>query len=333
MAKANTKFLYREIFKKSYELVKNNKFLWFFGFFAAAFGGFGEFESVFKDYTNVTNTSDSIFSWQGLYEGGVLWTIFDNVKSFFSQYPWQAFFLILIIGLIFVVIYWLAIVSQIALFDSSYKLSRNKKTGYAEGYRAGAQHFVPVFLINIAFRVLLYALFVVVAAPLLSWFLVRENVWGGIFFVVLLFLIYIPISIIVSFIIKYTIAYIVLKGHKAMDAVKSAWQLFKNNWLISIEMGLMILLLGLVVGIGMLIIMGLAAVPFVLIAIAALFFGSSTGLGVAVILGALAWFVIISVIGSAFVSFQYSSWTLLFLDLVGDKAESKLKRLVAKLTS
>ena len=83
----------------------------------------------------------------------------------------------------------------------------------------------------------------------------------------------------------------------------------------------------------MLIIMGLAAVPFVLIAIAALFFGSSTGLGVAVILGALAWFVIISVIGSAFVSFQYSSWTLLFLDLVGDKAESKLKRLVAKLTS
>lgn len=332
MPKVNPKFLYREIFKKSYEIVRNNKFLWFFGFFAAAFGALGEFDSVFKDYGGITTTSDNIFSLQNLYQGGLFWTIFENIKSFFTQFPWQAFFIILITIVIFVFIYWLAVVSQIALFDSTNKISKKKKTGFADGYRTGGQFFLPVLLINIGFRILLYGFFVVIASPLLSWFLVSENLWGGILFVILLFLIYIPISIIVSFIIKYSIAFIVIKGQKTWDAVKSAWKLFKENWLVSIEMGVILLFLGLLVGIGILLVLGLSAVPFVLIGIAALFFGSSTGLAVAVILGALTWLVIISIIGSGYVAFQYSSWTLLFLDLVGSKAESKLQRLVNKLT-
>lgn len=330
MATINKKFYYREILKNAYQIVKNNKFLWFFGFFAAALGGFGEFESVFKDYGDITSTSDNIFNLQNLYEGGFFWIIFDNIKNFFSDFPWQAFIILLMTGVIFIVIYWLAIVSQIALFDSSNKLYKKKKSNYIDGYKTGSKYFLPVLLVNIGFKIVLYGIFIVMAAPLLSWFLVRDNVWGGILFVVLLFFIYIPISIIVSFIIKFTIAFIVIKGEKAWSAVKSAWKLFKNNWLVSIEMGLIILGLGILVGIVILLILGLAAVPFALIAIASLFFQSSTGLAVAVILGLLTWFVIIAIIGSGYVAFQYSSWTILFLDLVGERAESKLKRLVDK---
>ncbi len=333
MPKVNNKFLYRDILKKSYELVKHNKFLWFFGFFAAALGGLGEFESVFKDYGGITSTSNNIFDWQALYQGGIFWIIFDNIKNFFSDFPWQAFFILLITAVIFLVVYWLAIVSQIALFDSSNKLFKNKKTNYSEGYKAGNRFFLPVLFVNIGFRIVLYGIFVVIAAPLLSWFLIRDNIWGGILFVILLFFIYIPISIIISFIIKYTIAYIVIKEQKAWEAIKSSWQLFKSNWLVSIEMGLIILLLGILVGIGITIALGLAAVPFVLIAIAALFFGSSTALAVAVIVGVLTWFVIIAILGSGYVAFQYSAWTLLFLDLVGERAESKLLRLVRKFSS
>jgi len=330
MPKVIKKFYYRDILKNAYELVKHNKFLWFFGFFAAAMGGLGEFESVFKDYNSIAETSDNIFNWQSLYEGGLFWIIFENIKIFLADFPWQAFFILLMTAVVGIVIYWLAIVSQVALFDAAYKLSRNKEAKYSDGYRVGNKHFFPVLVVNISFRIILYGIFIIIAAPLLSWFLVGENVWGGIFFVILLFLIYIPISVIVSFIIKYTIAFIVIHEKKTWGAVKSAWHLFKKNWLVSIEMALILLFLGILVGLVIMLALGLAAVPFVLIAIAAMFFGSTTGLAVAVILGTLTWFVIIAIFGSGYVAFQYSTWTLLFLDLVGDRAESKLKRLVGR---
>jgi len=330
MPKEIKKFYYRDILKNAYNLVKHNKFLWFFGFFAAALGGLGEFESVFKDYNSIAETSDNIFNWQSLYEGGFFWIIFDNIKIFLADFPWQAFFILLMTVVVGLVIYWLAIVSQIALFDAAHKLSKNKKTKYADGYHIGNKHFLSVLVVNIGFRILLYGVLIVIAAPLLSWFLVGGNVWGGIFFVILLFLIYIPISVIASFIIKYTIAFIVIHEKKTWAAVKSAWHLFKRNWLVSIEMALILLFLGILVGLVIMLALGLAAVPFALIAIAAMFFGSTTGLAVAVILGTLTWFVIIAIFGSGYVAFQYSTWTLLFLDLVGDRAESKLKRLVGR---
>ncbi|XOU94379.1 MAG: hypothetical protein ACNFW9_06130 [Candidatus Kerfeldbacteria bacterium] len=328
MPVVKNKFYYRGILKKAYQIVKGNKFLWVFGFFAAALGGVGELESVFKNYSDIGASSDNIFGLQTLYQGGVIWTIFDNIQDFFASFPWQAFFLLLITAVVFIVVIWLAIISQIALFDASNKLSKNKKTGYAESYRVGNKKFGSVLLINVVAKIVLWGVFVVIAAPLLGWFLIRDNVWGAILFVVLLFFVFIPISIIVSFIIKYAIAFIVIKGQKTWEAVKSSWVLFKKYWLVSIEMALIILVIGLGVGLFILLLIGLVSVPFVLIGIAALFFGSSTGLAVAVILGTVAWFVVIAIVGSAFASFQYTTWTLLFLDLVGDKAESKIKRFI-----
>jgi hypothetical protein len=333
MALRDKNFTYRDILKRSFIVVKKYKFLWFFGFFAAFLGGGGELESLFRNYSNLGETSQDIFSLRAIYQGGIFWTIFENTKQFFATYPWQAFFLLLMIAVIFIIVIWLAIVSQIALFDAANKISRNKKVNYSEGYQIGNKHFGSVLLINIVIKIILYGLFIVIAAPLLSWFLVSGNVWGGIFFVVLFFFLFVPFSVIVSFIIKYAVAYIVIKGQSAGQAVKSGWELFKKNWLISIEMAFIILVIGLVVGLVILIAIGLASVPFFLIAITALFFGSSTGFVVAVVLGVVVWFIIIAIIGSAYVAYQYTVWTFLFLELVDDRARSKLARWFGKLSS
>ena len=328
MPVVKNKFYYRDILKKAFKIIKENKFLWVFGFFAAAMGGIGELDSAFSNYTDISNKTDSIFNLQTLYQGGVIWTMFDNMQGFFTSYSWQAFILVLITAVVFCIIIWLSIISQISLFDAAYKLSKKRKTGYAEGYHIGNKKFSSVLLINVGFKILLYALFIVIASPLVSWFLLRDSVWGGILFVILLFFIYIPISIIVSFIIKYTIAFIVIKGKKTWESVMLSWKLFKKYWLVNIEMALIILAIGIVVGFFILLVLGLVSVPFVLIGISALFFGSSTGLTVAVIVGMIAWFVVISIMGSSFAAFQYTVWTLLFLDLINDRAESKLKRFI-----
>jgi len=331
MALVNKSFSYRDILKRSFVIVKKYKFLWFFGFFAAFLGAGGEFNTVYRNYSGIGETSEGIFGLQSLYQGGIFWSLYNNIETFFITYPWQAFFLFLIIAVIFIVVVWLAIVSQVALFDTANKIAKNKKVNYSEGYSAGNKHFGSVLLINIIVKVILYGLLVAIATPLLSWFLLRGNIWGGILFVILLFFCFVPISIIVSFIVKYAVAYIVIKEQRAGQAVKLGWQLFKKNWLISIEMALIILVLGIAAGLIILIAIGLASVPFFLIAIAALFFGSSTGFYVAVVLGVVTWFVIIAILGSAYVAFQYTAWTLLFLELVGDKARSKLMRWFGKL--
>lgn len=334
MALVNNNFKFRDILKRSYYIVIKNKFLWFFGFFAALFGVGGEFESLFNNYSNIGQKTDSILSVQNLYQTGVLWQAYENISNFFTSYPVQSFLFLLMVGVVFLVVIWMAIISQIALFDSANKISKNKKIGYSEAYHVGNKHFGSVLLVNILLRLSFFALFAVIAAPILSWFLVGGSALGGMVFVFLLFLIFIPISIIISFIVKYAIAYIVIKEEKVANSIKLGWELFKKNWIISIEMALFIFLIGTVVAIGMLIIIGLVSIPFILLGGFSLFFGASTGtftgLSIIGILAIISWFIIVGVIGGAFIAYQYTAWTLLFNEIIGNKAESKIKRLFDK---
>jgi len=326
MALSSRQFSYRGILKKSYQIVKKNKFLWFFGLFAGLFGVGNELNVIFKNYTDIGASTDAIFNLRSLYEGGVFWSILNNIKDFFSAYPWQATLFILVIAVIAVIVIWLATISQISLYDAVNKLVRGRKTGYTEGYQAGNKFFWKVFLINVTVKIVLYGLFLVIAAPLLSWFLIRGNVWGGFLFVILLFFISIPIYVIANIVVRYAIMFIVLKSQSMGQAIKQGWQLFKVNWLVSVEMEIIILLLGLLVGLIIILAFGLSAVPFFFIGVTALLFQSSTGLAVAVVLGVITWLVILAILGSAFISYQYSVWTLLYMELVGEKAESKLVR-------
>ncbi|MFH0805223.1 MAG: hypothetical protein V1916_03445 [Patescibacteria group bacterium] len=330
MAPTNTSFAYRHILRQAFDIVKRHRYLWFFGFFATLLGAGGELQPLFNNYSTIGERSQSIMSLRAFYEGGVFSAALGNAKLFFESYPWQALFFFLMIGAIFLVAIWLAIVSQVALFDAAAKLAKGKATTYAEGYQAGNRHFSSVLLINVVLRVILYGVFLVVAMPLLTWFLVGGNLWGGIVFVLLLFFVLLPAAVIVSFMVKFAIAYVVINGLPAKQAVRQGWELFKRNWLASIEMAIIILLIGLVVGLAILIVMGLASVPFILIGIAALFFGTATGFAAAVTLCVITWFAVAAIMGSAYVAYQYTAWTLLFVELDAQRAQSKLMRWFGK---
>ncbi|MFA6098947.1 MAG: hypothetical protein WCV50_05385 [Patescibacteria group bacterium] len=324
---------YREVLKKAFTVVKQHRFLWFFGFFAAFLSAGGEFQSVFKNYSGLAEKTDNIFSWNSLIQGGLLSSLADNLKAFFSSYPWQAFFMLLMFVVLLIVIIWLSIISQIALFDSANKINKGKKISYADGYQSGNKYFSKVLLINIVIKVIMYGLFIVLSAPLVASFLGGNNILGGLFFVFLIFFIYVPISVIISFIIKYAVAYIVIQGKQAGESVKMGWELFKKNWLISVEMAFVILVIGVGVGLVILLALGISAIPFILISSAALLLGWGGVFAAATIIGVIVWFVIIAIIGSAYVSYQYVAWTLIFLKLVDEKAESKLKRWFGALTA
>ncbi len=317
---------YRDVLKRAFVAVKKYRFLWFFGFFAAFLGAAGELEPLFKNYSDIASRSQGILDLKTYYEGGVIASFYETTRLFFLAYPWQAFFLLTMISIVAVIFLWLAIVSQIALFDSAKKIEKKQAVSYGDAYRVGNRYFGTVLLINIIVRVILYGFFIAVGLPLVSWFLLRGSILGGVLFIILIFLVYIPVNIIVSFIVKYTVAYIVVQQKKLGDAVKLAIALFKKNWLVSIEMAFLVVAIGIGVGVLMVIMLAITAIPFLLIGGASLVFGSSTGFSAAVVIGTIVWFIVIAVIGSAFVAFQYTAWTFLFLKLDGNTAESKLKR-------
>ncbi|MBU0597869.1 hypothetical protein KKF61_02635 [Patescibacteria group bacterium] len=331
MAKTLTMPTYRIVLKEAFDIVKKRKFLWVFGFFAALLGAGGEFETLFTSYSNLAQTSTDILSVQSLYQGGVIWSMFTNVKYFIGTYPWQTFIFILMFVVLGLVLLWLAIISQIALFDAAAKFKNNKKVGYAEGYRIGNKFFGPVFLINVVVKVILYFLFIAVSAPLITWFLVGNSVLGGVIFIILLFLLYIPLSIIAAFVVKYTVAYIVIKDKKWQEAIKLSWELFKKNWLTTIEMAFILLVFGILVGLAIILLVGISSIPFILISLVAIFINSSLLFNAATFIGIIVWFIIIAILGAAYVSYQYTAWTLLFLKLVDRKAESKLVRWFSKI--
>ncbi|MDD5040482.1 MAG: hypothetical protein PHY34_05025 [Patescibacteria group bacterium] len=318
--------VYQDVLRRAYAVTMKNKFLWFFGFFAAFLGATGELEPLFKNYTNIGERSREILSFQSIYQEGLLWKVFENMKAFFSAYPLQAVLFLLMVCVIAVVMLWLAVVSQAALFDVAKKSQGGEPIRYGDGYRVGNKYFGSILLINIVVKVVVYGVLVILGTPLIAWFLIKNNLLGGIIFIVLVFIVFIPISVILSFVVKYAIAYIVIIGKPVRDSVKLGWDLFRRNWLVSIEMAIIVLITGLAVGLLIACAMGITAIPFILIALASLIMNSSTGFTVALILGVLVWFVLIAFIGSAYVTFQYIAWGFLFLKLTEQKPESKFLR-------
>ncbi|MFA5134811.1 MAG: hypothetical protein WC505_03390 [Patescibacteria group bacterium] len=321
---------YREVLRRAYAAAKKYKFLWFFGFFAAFLGAGGEFESLFNSYVDIGERSRGIFSLRSFYQDGFLWSMYESTMDFFSANPWQAFLFFLLLLVVILVIVWLAIVSQIGLFDAGSKIAKGTDISYGDAYRNGNRHFGSVLLINLTIKVVMYAIFVLIGTPLVATFLLRDSLLAGTVFVVIVFFVFVPISVVASFVVKYAIAYIVIKDKPAGESIKLGWKLFREQWLVSIEMAFIILVIGICVGLFILLLMGIAAVPFILIAIAGLFFASQQGFVVALVFGTVAWFAIAAIVGAAYVTFNYLAWTFLFLKLVDEKAQSKLARWIGK---
>jgi len=326
MAKATTTPIHRDVLKRSWHITLKNKFLWLFGFFAAVLGSGGEFEIIFRNYGNIDETSETLFSLQNLYQEGFITNVVTNAKNLIAAYPFQGLLFLFVFIVVAIIVIWLAIVSQIALFDSVKKISAGQSSNLDNGYKAGSKFFGPAFGINAVIKVLLYVFLLIIGLPLITWFLVMNNFAGALLFILFVFLVFVPLTVIVSFVIKYAVAYVVIRGYKTWDAVKEGWRLFSRNWLVSLELAFILLIIGLLVGLAMIILLGFISIPFVLLSLVALFFGSNVGFTISLLVGLIIWFCLIAILGAAFITYQYSAWTLLFLKLVEDRAPSRLVR-------
>jgi hypothetical protein len=334
-------FLYRDVLKKSISIAWNHKNLWFFGIFASLLGGVGQYTMSLsrspEDWSASLFTAAAIF-WGQNGNGNV----FSNLVKFFQVDPVSAtvfsvFLLIVVILSLFVL--WLAVVSQIGLFHNAASIIKNnskKETmPIRNGLEKGVKDFWPVFGLNVIGSAMTCFFAALVGLPLV--FLTTAADSRVFLSYILLFLVFIPLALAVSFFVKYAIGYVVIKNRKFVDAFVDACKLFGKYWLISLEIALILFIIDFlfvfVLGIALLAL----AIPFVfamrVVSLALfLFIGWGNFFFFAMIGGLFLTMIVVVLSAAMITTFKTTVWTDVFINLVDKKGgTAKLERLAAGL--
>ncbi|MFZ2189583.1 MAG: hypothetical protein WA057_04515 [Candidatus Magasanikiibacteriota bacterium] len=313
--------LYREAITHSWQLVWKHKMLWLFGLFAAFLGQMGLMDLL----SNVGFASSDY----ALYPSWLAWpqllkSLYGNsgLSLPFEGWIWLIWLVVILLGL-FIFFLFTAVVSQGALVYSSDKFFKSKKLpSTSTAWHVGVKHFWRIFFLNLFKKVVMVLLAVVVGYG--TWnFVVGASGWSVVLFL-LIFLLAVLVGLVLSFLVIYAIGYIVIEEYSLRESLEAAWMLFVDHWLVSIEVGLLVLFLNIILG--AVVFLGFWVLFLPVLAI--WFFGVVSGsafLGVAGFFVGLSLFVLFIVwVGSIFSAFTTSIWTYLFVKMHREGLTSRI---------
>ncbi|KKS35296.1 MAG: putative membrane protein [Parcubacteria group bacterium GW2011_GWC2_42_12] len=318
---------YRNILKQSWRLTWRNKYLWVFGVFAAFLGNGGELEILFNNLGG--DPGQALFpSWQRIASTGVFsWHTYANIGNLLKNDTLNMIIFLLMALLVLaclVFLVWLVIVSQAAIVSNTAAIIKQKNRTLRDGLDAGRLYFWPVLVLNIIIKAVVYILLAAISLPVIF---SPAGLSANLFYILAL-IIAVPVAIILSFIMKYAIAYVIIYKSKTGQALKQSWRLFKGNWLISLEMAVMLFFINLLVGLAVVLAILALAVPFLFLGLIFYYALAAVGSWLIVALAFTSFLLIVVVVGAALAVFQIASWISLFMELDKNRGVSKLARIV-----
>ncbi len=318
--------LYRPILKRAFHVVWRNRFLWFFGLFAALLGASGEVEILIGGAGQVDwgMTVGDIL--RQVFKGEGFGSMLKELLVRMAQVPSAGWLVFLALGLGLAVVVWLYIISQIALIDTTARLANHEATNSKVRHLVGRRYFWKVLGLNSISRGIIYGLLLAIGLPMVISLHQDEGRLYSTGLLIVSYIILVPLAMIASFIVRYASCYMILKQTGFWQGIKGGGRLFIKNWLVSIEMAIIIFGLNVLAGLLMTLAGIVVSFPF-MVGVEILVDLNSAGgslamlmAGLILVLGVIAFF------GALFVAFTYSAWTLLFLEL--SSGERKLSRLV-----
>jgi len=316
---------YREIIKKSWQITWNNKILWFFGFFAMSLLGNNRAYKLILDNFDALGRQDltNYYNYraygQALLSGKGIMGVFSGWSGIGFMSFISSIIIFALIAFVVIAVVWLSIISQIAIIKGIQKASLGKKLYFKELIGEAKEYFWPVLGLNLLAQVAIFALFFIFIYPAVTYAPFFSNATTILF--LLFFLLFVPLSLTLAFLIIYASSCIILKNQSLKKSLGSAWKLFYKNWLPSLEMTILLFLLDIAAAIGLAITVLLLAIPFGLLAIIFYFILGNLGLAIIAVVSIIFLLVLVILFTSALTTFQYSAWTVLFLRL-GDKGAS-----------
>ncbi len=307
---------YKELLLKAADIVWRNKFLWFFGIFAAILSGSGSYWNASKEEAGVFL---SIFS------GEKMSAIFSGEISILIL-VFVGFFIILAVA---VFIFWLAVVSQGALIKSTVKIYNGQESDFQEAIKFGVKSFWPVLLYKIIERIIWFLLIAISLLPVfLTWSRGEDFVLVGLFYLISFLIMVLMFGI--FFWIRYSMSYNLIKGISFGESFSAGFNLLKRNVLISIETVMFVFLATFIVGFLVVLAVLALAIPFVFLIFLLKQMGWTVGLLFILIVGFTFLFLAIILAGGILSAFGDAVWTILFIKLIKDKPRSAIGNLFKK---
>lgn len=308
----------RAIAQQAASIIWRKKYLWFIGFFAGLLFGRGEPDYLFQ------NLNSNVYSFGRLQEyltaardviqAGEAAAWWQYVKELFAQAPglMTAYLTMpLVVGLILI---WLISVSQGTLVFIVARLSEKKSASLFEGISAGTAAFWRVLSVNLMSVLVLSVLTIIfVGIPGAAYFITGNTAWGSVTSITL-FLITVPISMLMSFLVKFSVASTVIDGTAPLVAFRQTWQQIKRNILVILELSFVVYAVTLVI-------------YSLVMSMASFYIEPTSYTNLALLLA------ITGIVFALTTTFSYTTWTLLFMQLRSGATNSALGRWTTRLVN
>ncbi len=241
----------RTIAQQAMTIIWRKKYLWFIGFFAGLLFGRGEPDYIFQNLNSSVYSfgrlQDYLTAIRDVVQDGEAATWWAYVRDLFQQSPGLMFAYLatpLVLGLILI---WLISVSQGTLVQIVARLSEKKPASLFDGISAGTSAFWRVLSINLlSVLVLLVVTVIFVGIPAAIYFISGQEGWAAVTSV-MLFLVTVPVSMLMSFLVKFSVISTVIGGTAPLAAFKQTWGMVKRNLMAVLEMSFVIYAVTLVV--------------------------------------------------------------------------------------
>ncbi|MBI3626815.1 hypothetical protein HY224_02110 [Candidatus Uhrbacteria bacterium] len=320
---------YRGILKDAFLISWRGKRLWIFGFFTTFLTIVGSLGMISSHLSSAPNRTSQFFNWLTNVELVFNLKFWQNALVAFGRNP-AALGRITTIGLIalavVLLVVYLSANSQVALILAGPQILTGARPQLRQVWRAAKKYFWSAFFINLLVSAAEGIIFLIFSAMAAQLFLSDGSVFNTLAYD-LLFILYVAVTVCVYFTGLYALNFRVLKNETFGQSLNSAFRLFQQNWLVSLEMAA--ILIGLVAIISALspILTTAVYVPFSLVTLMFSFMGIKNvvfflGLSLGLLIIAL-----LVLLGSWLTTVIISAWTDLFAKLTKDGVVSKKKRL------
>jgi hypothetical protein len=314
--------IYRDILKTAWQLLWKYPWLWAFGLLVALVGNGNEYDSLFSALGSIADQGTFLGALQSAVASNTAVQVWNNIINTLSQAP-SLFVLggLLVLAVGFLVV-WVITVAKGGLIYALGSLDSGQNVRFSQAAAAGANRFWELFILNVLAKFFSYLVVLVAFLPFLISFLTQPEAWSSFnTLIVISFLLFVPLALMLAFILKYAAIEIVLKGVRWWQGLERGINLFFRNWLVSLEMAAALFVLNLVVSLVLLFVLlpDTVAIRDELLRVVAN--------GSALIISRLILTAIIFVaIGSWFAVFEYAAWVVLFRRLERGPVVPKLIR-------
>lgn len=299
---------YRTLIANAFRLSARHRFLWILAVLVALGGAGDELELIFSGTTSLNGQASTLGYLRAMQTNQGLSVGIHNAMTFLQDNALVSITVGLLFILGFLLLVWLVVVAQGGLVWAVDRIQGKDRMSVGGAFVAGMRVFSPVFLVNLIARTIV--LLLLLAATPLGYIFVRTgNMMFDSLYILVAYLALIPIAVLLGFLSKYAVMYIVLRNQRWSDAVRSAWKLFVRHWLVTVEIALVLLAIN-----------SLATLLFTIIVLS-LFPMNSTVF--------LVYLALLFVVAAYLSAFSWSAWVMLFDKLEKGMLQSKIVRLIA----